>query len=98
MGIFINDVRLDYPEGTLLDVGFLGFDNLYHIDGQRFSMVVTNTDENGTGLKLVNYKIDNLNRWKSVLSTVFNIQAERALVKDQYKNTLYGRTLSNVSR
>lgn len=76
MGIFIKDVQLDYPAGTLLEVGFIGFDEFYHIDGQRISMVVNNSDEEGTGLMLVNYKIDNLYRWKSILSTISNIKAE----------------------
>lgn len=86
MGVFIKGEKLDYPVGTILHVGFDGFEDFYHIDGQRFSMVVINSDEKGIGLNLVSYKIDNLYRWSSTLSTISKVKKLNKVVKTDKNN------------
>lgn len=70
VGVFFKNLDLYYPVGTPLEVEFLGSDDDY-TDTERVEMVVNNSASDGTGLRLKNFKQDNVNKWQSILSDVF---------------------------
>lgn len=68
MGIFLKGIHLGYPVGTSLEIEFQ--DNDKNIKGQRVSMLVNNTEDNGTGLRLKSFEHDGISRWHSVLRNI----------------------------
>lgn len=68
MGLFLKDTYLGYPVGTALDVEFPEEVDVY-TEGRRIPMVINKTEANGTGLRLKNFKQDDVLRWQDVLQT-----------------------------
>lgn len=68
MGLFMKGIQLGYPVGTPLEVEFTNYEQ--NIKGQRVPMLVSNSEKNGTGLRLKNFEKEVINQWQKVLQNM----------------------------
>lgn len=71
MGVYLKNIFLKYPVGTRLDVGFFAHET-NEFDSKRVQMVVNKSDSTGTGLRLLSFEKDSIEKWRNLLLSVTN--------------------------
>lgn len=71
MGVYFKSLFLGYPVGTRLDVGFVWHEK-NDTDERRVPMVINKSELDGTSLRLKNFERDNMNKWKTLISSAIN--------------------------